>query len=214
MGRTRPQPMGHQATTAVARRPCRPAAPMTTARPTSSLTTCPKTWPRKSSAAFSAALAKSSPASWSATKSQVLQEAKMKACGRKPGKELTEGGKWVWKVPKIREIQVPVSPIEITALKSPSKCPCRCEIEDGILMLPRTADQVSAEHGWSGKQCCRSALEQNAIVSCVSYGTEHWSMISRLPAAHYAVGATRLSPQRESEDTLGYVSCTPLLIPH
>lgn len=66
------RPTGRPPTAADALRPCRPAPQTMTARPTSSSTTCPRTWPRRSSAACSAASARSSPASWFATRSQVL----------------------------------------------------------------------------------------------------------------------------------------------
>lgn len=69
-----PQPTGRPPTAADAPRPCRLAQQTTTARPTSLSTTCPRTWPRRSFAACSAASARSSPASWFATRSQVLNE--------------------------------------------------------------------------------------------------------------------------------------------
>lgn len=57
----------------------------------------------------------------------------------------------------------------------PSKCPRRCEMEDGLLTLPQTADRVNASHEWSGKQCCRSAREQGALVFHMAQSIGPWS---------------------------------------
>lgn len=58
-------------TTTAALHPCRPAQQMMTARPIWLSTTCPRTWPRKSSAVCLAASARLNPANWFETRSQV-----------------------------------------------------------------------------------------------------------------------------------------------